>query len=176
MYVYVDGSQVSSVTSTNDADSQITDIFNDINGSLSSTFDVTKFGSSNVHLARKDGGEFTIHCDAPEANLIAIKDSVVDFTDLPSRTKDKFTIKVSGDPSSGTDDYWIRHNNTNDQDVGEWVETVEPGLGNTIDPETMPVTLIRTMEYPFSSDFDFSFAEKRFTLSPIEWTPRVAGD
>lgn len=176
MEVYVDGSNVSSVASSNDADAQITDIFNDLTSNIGATFDITKFGSSNVHITKKDGSDFTVHCNAPEDNLTAIKDSVVDFIDLPSRTKDGFTIKISGDPSSGTDDYWIKHNNSGDQDVGEWVETVEPGLANTIDPATMPVTLIRTMEYPFASDFSTAFAEKRFTLSPIDWTPRVAGD
>ena len=25
------------------------------------------------------------------------------------------------------DDYWLKHNNQSDDDVGEWVETVEPG-------------------------------------------------
>ena len=44
-------------------------------------FTVTKFGSSNVHLTRVNGADFTLHAQAPEDNLIAIKGSVVDFTD-----------------------------------------------------------------------------------------------
>ena len=163
MTVYVDGSLVSTVTSSNDATTQIDDIVSDLTTAIGSTFTITKFGSSNVHITRQNGADFTLHCNAPEGNLIAIKDSVVDFTELPSRTKDGFTIRITGEPNSGADDYWIKHNNSSDEDVGEWVETVEPGLANTIDPATMPLKLVRT-------------ATNTFTLSQITWTQRVVGD
>jgi len=163
MTVYVDGSSVSSVTSSSDATTQIDDIVSDLTTAIGSTFTITKFGSSNIHITRQNGADFTLHCNAPESNLIAIKDTVVDFTELPARTKDGFTIRITGEPNSGSDDYWIKHTNSSDADVGEWTETVEPGLANTIDPATMPLTLIRT-------------ASNTFTLSQVTWTNRVAGD
>ena len=82
--IYVDGSLVSTVAADNDANDQITDLFNDLTSSLGSTFDITKFGGSNVHLTKKDGTDFTLHAQAPEGNCVAIKDTVVDFTDLPA--------------------------------------------------------------------------------------------
>tara|TARA_Y100001938_G_C8099908_1_gene440900 strand:+ start:2692 stop:5085 length:2394 start_codon:yes stop_codon:yes gene_type:complete len=163
MTVYVDGSLVSTVTSSSDATTQIDDIVSDLTTAIGSTFTITKFGSSNVHITRQNGADFTLHCNAPESNLIAIKDTVVDFTELPARTKDGFTIRITGEPNSGSDDYWIKHTNSSDADVGEWTETVEPGLANTIDPATMPLTLIRT-------------APNTFTLSQVTWVNRVAGD
>jgi len=156
--VYVDGTLRSTINSSANAATQITDCYDELVSSIGSTFDITKFGSSNVHLTKKDGSDFTLHVQAPEANCIAIKDSVVDFTDLPARTKDGFIVKITGDPSSGTDDYWIKHNNQADEDVGEWVETVEPELANSLDPSTMPIQFIRTSEDPwddaFSSDME----------------------
>ena len=174
--VYVDGTLRSTINSSANAATQITDCFDELVSSIGSTFDITKFGSSNVHLTKKDGSDFTLHVQAPEANCIAIKDSVVDFTDLPARTKDGFIVKITGDPSSGTDDYWIKHNNQADEDVGEWVETVEPGLANSLDPSTMPIQFIRTSEDPWDDAFSSDYGETVFSLSQITWTDRAAGD
>ena len=180
MTVYVDGTLRSTVTSSADAATQLDDIYNDINGSIGSAgtgaFTVTKFGSSNVHLTRVNGADFTLHAQAPEDNLIAIKGSVVDFTDLPSRTKDGLIIKVTGSPSSGTDDYWLKHNNQADEDVGEWVETVEPGLANSLNASTMPIQFIRTSEDPWGDASAADFGETVFSLAQIAWTDRLVGD
>ena len=97
---YVDGVLVSTATGSNDAATMTTDLYNDLVASIGGTFTITKFGSSNVHLTRVNGADFTLHVEAPETNCIAIKDTVVDFTDLPARTKDGFIIKVTGDPGS----------------------------------------------------------------------------
>jgi hypothetical protein len=176
MKVFVDGTEVSAVTSSNDAATQIDDIVSDLTSAIGSTFDITKFGSSNVHITKKDGSDFTLHADAPEGNLIAIKDSVVDFTDLPARTKDGFTIRITGVPSSGTDDYWLKHNNQADEDVGEYVETVKPGLANSFDKSTMPIQFMRTSEDPWDDAFAADFGETVFALAQVSWKDRLIGD
>jgi len=172
--VFLNGVSVGSITADADADTLVSNVATAM--SSVSGFTITKFGSSNVHVTRSDGADFTLHAEAPEANMIAIKDSVVDFTDLPARTKDGFTIKITGDPSSGTDDYWIKHNNQADQDVGEWVETVEPGLANNLDETTMPLQLVRTSEDPWDASFSADYGETVFSLDTITWTERLAGD
>ena len=172
--VFLNGVSVGSISNSNDADTLVTNVATAM--SSVSGFTVTKFGSSNVHVTRSDGADFTLHAEAPAANMVAIKDSVVDFTDLPARTKDGFTIKITGDPSSGTDDYWIKHNNQADEDVGEWVETVEPGLANSLDGTTMPLQLVRTSEDPWDDAFSADYGETVFSLSTITWTERLAGD
>ncbi|MBT7929981.1 hypothetical protein HN682_08720, partial [Candidatus Peregrinibacteria bacterium] len=174
--VYVDCSLRSTINASADAATQITDCFDELTTNIGATFDITKFGSSNVHLTKKDGSDFTLHVEAPEVNCIAIKDSVVDFTDLPSRTKDGFTIKITGDPSSGTDDYWIQHNNQADEDAGEWVETLAPGLENSLDSTTMPVQFAKSSEYPWDDAFAADFGGTTFSFLPITWTSRAVGD
>ena len=171
--VFLNGVSVGAITADADADTLVSNV---ATAMATAGFTITKFGSSNVHVTRADGADFTLHAEAPEANMIAIKDSVVDFTDLPARTKDGFTIKITGDPSSGTDDYWIKHNNQADQDVGEWVETVEPGLTNSLDETTMPLQLVRTSEDPWDASFSADYGETVFSLDTITWTERLAGD
>jgi hypothetical protein len=172
--VFLNGVSVGAITNSNDADTLTTNVFNAMNAVAG--FTCTKFGSSNIYVTRADGADFTLNAQAPEANMVAIKDTVVDFTDLPARTKDGFTIKVVGDPGSTTDDYWITHSNQSDQDVGEWIETVEPGLANTIDPATMPINMIRAAPDPWDDAFSDDFGRPDFSLAQIEWTDRVAGD
>ena len=114
--VFLDGTSVGSITADADSDTLVTNV---AAAMATAGFTITKFGSSNVHVTKNDGSDFTLHAEAPEANMIAIKDTIVDFTDLPARTKDGFTIKVTGDPESTTDDYWLYHVNQSDDDVGE---------------------------------------------------------
>jgi len=171
--VFLDGATVGSITNSNDATTLIDNVFTAMNDEVG--FTCTKFGSSNVHVTKSDGTDFTLHVEAPEANMIAVKDTVTDFTDLPARTKDGFTVKVAGDPGSSSDDYWLKHENQADEDVGVWLETVEPNLENTIDPATMPIKLVRTDDI-WDDAFDDTFGASHFALTDIVWTPRAAGD
>ena len=171
--VFIDGTDVGSISNNNSADILVTNI---ANAMATPGFTITKFGSSNVHVTKNDGSDFTLHAEAPSANMIAIKDTVVDFTDLPARTKDGFIIKVTGDPGSSSDDYWLKHNNQSDVDTGEWVETVEPGLANTIDPTTMPIKLTRSAPNPWDDAFSDDYGNPEFSLAQITWTDRVIGD
>ena len=178
--VTIDGVNTATGTSSNDANTQLDSIYTIIDNLVGSAgtgaFTVTKFEQSNVHLTRVDGADFTLHVQAPEANLIAIKDSVSDFTDLPKRTKDGFIIKITGDPGDSADDYWLKHTNQSDEDIGEWTETVEPGLDNSLNSSTLPLQLIKTSEDPWEASFSSDFGESVFSLSEITWTDRVAGD
>lgn len=177
MKLYVNGVNVGTVTSSTDAATQVTDIYNDLVANLGTTnWNITKFGSSNVWLSRKDGADFTMHADAPESNLVAIKDSTREFTDLPARTKDGFVVKVTGDPGTAVDDYWLKHFNQADEDTGEWLETVEPGLDNNLSASTMPIKLTRTSEAPWGSAFASDFGETVFSLALNTWDGREVGD
>ena len=171
--VFLDGVSVGAITADADAATLVSNV---ATAMATSGFIITEFGSSNVHVTRSDGADFTLHAEAPEANMIAIKDSVEAFTDLPARTKDGFIIKVTGDPGSTADDYWIRHENQSDQDVGEWLETVEPGLANSLDPSTMPLQLIRGAPDPWDDAFADDFGRPDFSLSQVVWDDRIAGD
>lgn len=81
------------------------------------------------------------------------------FNMLPAQAPEGYLVKVTGDPGSGADDYFIRY----DAAKLVWVETVAPGVTYKLDPATMPHALVRT------ADGTFEFKE-------LAWQDRPSGD
>ncbi len=177
--ILIDGIERAS-TLGNNADIAIDALYTSLNAALgpagTNTFTFTKFKSSNIHMIKNDGSDFTLHAQAPRTNMVAIKDTVEDFTELPDRTKDEMIIKVIGQPGDTSDDYYLQMDNQGDEDVGEWKEIVGPGLANQIDPATMPIQLVRTVLNPFSDPFPSEFGADDLSLSQLAWCDRNSGD
>ena len=76
-----------------------------------------------------------------------IKEEAQEFSDLPGVAYNGQIIKVSGSPESEVDDYFVKFETnlagTTGMGSGLWVETAEPGIKTTIDPDTMPQVLVR---------------------------------
>ena len=81
------------------------------------------------------------------------------FTNLPASAPDGFTVKITGEKGSNTDDYYVRY----DTEAQVWRECVRPGLKNHIKNSTMPHVLVRE-------------ADGTFTFKEAEWEAREAGD
>ena len=81
------------------------------------------------------------------------------FTNLPASAPDGFTVKITGEKGSNTDDYYVRY----DAETQVWRECVRPGLKNHIKNSTMPHVLVRE-------------ADGTFTFKEAEWNAREAGD
>jgi hypothetical protein len=81
------------------------------------------------------------------------------FTNLPASAPDGFTVKITGEKGSNTDDYYVRY----DTETQVWRECVRPGLKNHIDTDTMPHVLVRE-------------ADGTFNFRVAEWDAREAGD
>lgn len=81
------------------------------------------------------------------------------FTNLPASAPDGFTVKITGEKGSNTDDYYVRY----DAATQVWRECVRPGLKNHIKNNTMPHVLVRE-------------ADGTFTFKEAEWEAREAGD
>lgn len=81
------------------------------------------------------------------------------FTNLPASAPDGFTVKITGEKGSNTDDYYVRY----DAKLQAWRECVRPGLKNHINNSTMPHVLVRE-------------ADGTFTFKEAEWNAREAGD
>lgn len=176
MRTYINGGSGGIIAASNDATAQIDDIYTKMLTNFGTNWDFFKTQGSNVWTRAKNFGPFTMHAEAPEANLIAIKGTVANFADLPARTANGFTVKVTGDPNSNTDDYWVKHSNPGDTSAGEWVETVGPRLPNKIEAATMPIKLVKTSEGAWDDAFSSDFGETVFSLSTIDWADRVVGD
>lgn len=81
------------------------------------------------------------------------------FTNLPASAPEGFTVKITGEKGSNTDDYYVRY----DAEIQVWRECVRPGLKNHIKNSTMPHVLVRE-------------ADGTFTFKEAEWNAREAGD
>lgn len=81
------------------------------------------------------------------------------FTNLPASAPDGFTVKITGEKGSNTDDYYVRY----DEKTQVWRECVRPGIKNHIKSNTMPHVLVRE-------------ADGTFTFKEAEWNAREAGD
>lgn len=81
------------------------------------------------------------------------------FNMLPAQAPAGYIVKVTGDPGSGADDYYIRY----DADKLVWIETVSPGVTYKLNPATMPHALVRL------ADGSFEFRE-------LAWQDRPSGD
>lgn len=81
------------------------------------------------------------------------------FSNLPVNAPDGFTVKITGEEGSGTDDYYVSYG-AEDQ---VWRECARPSMKNHIDNTTMPHVLVRE-------------ADGTFTFKCADWSVRDVGD
>lgn len=81
------------------------------------------------------------------------------FNMLPAQAPDGYIVRVSGDPGSGADDYYIRFDAT----TNVWKETIRPGVYTKLLGAVMPHVLVRE-------------ADGSFTFRRATWEPRTCGD
>lgn len=93
------------------------------------------------------------------AAMFGIFRTVQRFSNLPAAAPDGFVAEVQGEPGSSADNYYVRYDATS----RTWKETIRPGVSTTLNPATMPHTLVRN-------------ADGSFTLRPAEWVKRTRGD
>ena len=153
-YPYIFTSNVEVITEANAASYGVT--MPDFTASplLGTDYEVEREGAIIKITNNKD---FSIRTEDGLANQglgVAYKE-VDSITDLPKRCFHEFRVKVRGDADIAQDDYYVRFQTKDKEDYGEgsWVETVGweddgraaaplVGIDTTIDPESMPVTIV----------------------------------
>lgn len=88
-----------------------------------------------------------------------IMNSTQKFANLPVSAPDGYTVKVTGEKGSNTDEYYVRY----DAETQVWRECARPSLQNHIDEKTMPHVLVRE-------------ADGTFNFRCAEWATREIGD
>jgi len=124
---------------------------------------------------------YTIAIRNPEGSKFAIQVSddlggnglkltyfeVDEAADLPNVCRHGHIVKVVGDPREDADDYYLRFEadveNYHELQHGRWVECVAPDVPYQFDANTMPVGLVKE-------------SDGSFTLKPLSWDTRNAGD
>lgn len=139
--------------------------------STSADFVVDRFGST-LWIRRPDGEDFTIDVEdsfgGDSMNLV--KGSVQTFADLPKEAPNDFRIKVSGDPDTDVDEYYLRFevDNTGEaMGTGLWNEDVGPNVQYRWDESTLPLRFASIVDEEGNAYFKVS-------VMPLE--SRAAGD
>jgi len=111
--------------------------------------------SGNILLVSTlDGEDFDLTVtDSAGNSLVSVyKDTSDTFAELPSHAKDGFRLKVSNEPGTGVDDYYVQFvaDDTAGQiSSGHWKEVAKAGIEFQIEPSTMPHLLIRGADGSF---------------------------
>ncbi|MGW8177186.1 MAG: phage nozzle protein [bacterium] len=174
--IYINGSEVadyqvptgssSSHTTLATTENIANELYNDlvINGYNTAPWSVAKY--QNTVYIKNTSTDFDLDATDTYANslAIAVKDEVVNFSDLPLHNADGFTVKVKNNNADAADDYWVKFSwsdTTGSQ--GTYSECVRPGSDLGVDEDTMPHLLVRE-------------AGGSFTFKPATWDQRKCGD
>ena len=131
---------------------------------------VSQFGST-IYIARSSA-DFSIATEDGfnYGGMVSIKGSLQKFSDLPANPNiNGFIVEITGTGSGETatgpfDSYYVRFEmNTGSTGAGVWREAPAPGIPSTINPATMPHTLVRE-------------ANGTFTFKQATYKNRVVGD
>ena len=82
-----------------------------------------------------------------------VKGKAQRFSDLPNYAPQGFVIEVAGEEASNFDNYWVKFEKENGNDLnasGVWKETTQPGTKLGLDASTMPHILVRNSDGTFT--------------------------
>ena len=131
------------------------------NSSIKDNYIITYVGDSVICIQKKDGSSFTY--DVTDgfggSNFLTAKNSVTTITKLPYVAPNNFVLKIAGESTVDSDDYYVKYNS----EEKRWKEYRAYGVKYEINPDTMPHALVRE-------------ADGTFTLKRLEWDNRESGD
>ena len=173
--ITIDGSTFSHTTnSTTNSTETIRNGLKSAIGSISG-ITISNIGNSSFSIIKSSGTLTVTASDAygDDASQV-VKDKVQNFSDLPVPAINNQVVQVTGDATSGFDDYYVKFVEADNL----WQETVAPNTLTSFDEETMPHILIRT------ADGNFRFTQvdgSTYTISGTDydvpsWGDRICGD
>lgn len=129
--------------------------------SVGSSAYVCTQNNSSILITKTDGTTFTLTTFDSWQNqaMIGIQRTVQKFTDLPYYGFQGYPVEITGDPGTKFDNYFVKY----DAALQVWAETVEDGLSNIMEPQSLPHRLVRT-------------GVNEFTFAPIIWRDRLVGN
>ena len=173
----IDNTQFTASGSTN-GETIRDNLFTAITGSLPTDVTVVKIGVGSIGITKSSGTLLVSSSDGygNDASQV-VKDTVQNFSDLPSPAINDMVVEVTGDAGNTFDNYYVKFTEFQDGD-GVWKETVKPDIKVAFDPKTLPHSLIRT------ADGNFRFTQldgTTYQVNGVDYeTPkygqRVAGD
>ena len=142
--ITVDGNTTSFTSSNSNTKSIRDGVKNSIGSPANIT--LTNLGDSSFSIV-KSTGTLSVSASDGYGNQASqvIKDEVQNFSDLPAEAPNNMVVEVKGDASNTFDNYYVKFSSS----TKVWEETLEPGIANKLDANTMPHVLIRTADGNF---------------------------
>tara|TARA_R100000152_G_scaffold11580_1_gene4914 strand:- start:608 stop:3823 length:3216 start_codon:yes stop_codon:yes gene_type:complete len=102
---------------------------------------------NGLHVSRSSG---VFNANSPAPDLInVLTDSVNVLEDLPNQCKHGYIVKIANSVED-EDDWYVQFKGHNDKDgAGVWEECRAPGLQYQLDPETLPIQIVRQADGSF---------------------------
>ena len=171
--VEIDGVEKCSFTTSEDLLAQIktnyiaAQIVSQLTTNLGAGWTITQ-ENYTIWIVKDDGTPFKVKTeDSFGGNALrSFREKTQRFADLPVIAPTGYTLEVTGDSSSGFDNYFVKFepDNVGDTfDKGTWAETIKPDIEYMVDGLTMPHTLVRE-------------TDGTFTFDKTEWSDRLVGD
>lgn len=131
---------------------------------------VSRIGST-LWIRRSDTTDFDISYTDSQSQkaMTLVKGEAATFTDLPTNAPDGFKVKITGDPESVEDEYWVAFRTTDGSQfgVGVWEESFGPDQTYKFNLTTMPHILVREPD---------GSGGIQFRLKKGEWSDKTVGD
>jgi hypothetical protein len=93
--------------------------------------------------------------------MVAVKDKVQKFSDLPAKAPDGFTVRIIQQSGTNQDDYFVKFQTQRVDGSGVWEECLAPGAQLGLDKNTMPMGLVY---------------DAGWKLKVLDWKQRATGN
>ena len=141
---------------------------------------------STIYIKRTSNQPFAINVSdsLSGGGLKLTNDSVQSFSDLPVYAEHGYTTRITGEPESEGDEYWVKFDASNNANgEGVWVETVgygdnKAGLKYRYTASTLPHALVRLPSgaFLFTPLNGATATYGAVTYTAPKWGERTAGD
>ena len=139
-----------------------------------------------LHIKKNDNSDFSIDSSDTQGNsqITTVKNSVQQFSDLPTVSPNGMVVEVKGDESTNFDNYYVKFvtNNGGAFEEGQWEESVEAGIPFKFNYDTMPHVLIRQADGNFrfarvdGDSYNVTIGGSTTSYTLPKWGERTVGD
>lgn len=124
--------------------------------------------------------KFSVNDDAGDTQIVAFRDEIETITDLPLYFRDGYRVKISPDPTTDLEDYYVKFTRTDEEEgdgfgPGVWTESTDWGTILEFDRNSMPHQLVLAEDDSDGTVTGTAY-QTYFTFGPSDWTDREAGE
>jgi len=155
---------------------ELSEIVNGISAAITGGYATKEIIDNTIHLTFSTDTDVSAEA-GPDGKYIRIYQDTVDtFNRLPEQAKHGVVFKITN-TSADKDDFYLKFVAENGSSgKGYWEETRAPNVSPGLDPDTMPVVLLRVN----SGGFDFRVAPLDGSVTvnnlALQWEDRLVGD